>query len=208
LYNGAKSLKTSNSHSFITAILRDFRLHFCCLLLFGFAFPLLIKGIALFFPQQASGLPIYRDNNLVGFANIGQKFVSDKYFWGRPSAVNYNAASTGGSNLGPTNPAFLAQVEQRIQHFMELNPQVKRSEIPSELVTASGSGLDPHISPPAALIQVARVAASRNMPPGQIMALVNSHIEKPLIGIFGTTRVNVLKLNLALDQLSANNSGK
>ncbi|MCK6619029.1 MAG: potassium-transporting ATPase subunit KdpC [Calditrichaceae bacterium] len=191
------------------AILKDLKLHFATLILFGLLFPLLIWAIGLLFPHQSNGLPIYKEGKLIGFENIGQKFYSDKYFWGRPSAMDYNGASTGGSNKGPTNPEYLAQVEERIQQFLDKNPGVKRSEIPSELVTASGSGLDPHISPQGARIQVARVAAARNLDPERVRQLVESHIEAPLLGLFGTARVNVLKLNLALDEMdSGNNTDK
>jgi len=182
-------------------ILKDLKLHFATLILFGLLFPLLIRTIGLLFPQQSNGLPIYRDGKLIGFENIGQKFYSDKYFWGRPSAVNYNGAVTGGSNKGPTNPEYLAQVEQRIQEFLDKNPGVNRSEIPSDLVTASGGGLDPHISPQDARIQVARVAVARNLEPERVRQLVESHIEAPLFGLFGPARVNVLNLNLALDEM-------
>ena len=179
-------------------------LHFSTLLMFGILFPLLIWGIGLLFPSQSNGLPIYKNGKLIGFENIGQKFTESKYFWGRPSAVNYNAAATGCSNKGPTNPEYLADVEKRINEFLARNPGVKRSEIPSDLVTASGSGIDPHISLQAALIQVSRVAKERNLDRQKVKALVQKQIEKPLLGLFGTERVNVLKLNLALDQLKKN----
>ncbi len=182
-------------------ILKDIKLHFTTLILFGLLFPLLIWVIGLIFPNQANGLPIYKNGELIGFENIGQKFYSDKYFWGRPSAVDYNAASTGGSNKGPTNPEYLNDVEKRIEEFLQKNPEVKRNEIPSDLVTASGSGIDPHISPQAALIQIPRVAKARNLDKQVVRKLVEQHIEKPLFGLFGTEKVNVLKLNLALDEL-------
>lgn len=191
----------------MNAILKDLKLHFVTLILFGLLFPLLIWAIGLLFPHQSNGLPIYKEGKLIGFENIGQKFYSDKYFWGRPSAVDYNGAATGGSNKGPANPEYLAQVEQRIQEFLDKNPGVKRSEIPSDLVIASGGGLDPHISPQGARIQAARVAAARNLDPGQVRQLVESHIEAPLLGLFGPARVNMLKLNLALDELDSGNSG-
>lgn len=187
-------------------ILKDIKLNFATLVIFGLLFPLLIWAIGLLFPQQSNGLPIYKEGKLIGFENIGQKFYSDKYFWGRPSAVGYNAAATGGSNKGPTNPEYLAQVEQRIQEFLDKNPGVQRSEIPSDLITASGGGLDPHISPQGARIQVARVAAARSLDPERVRQLVESHIELPLLGLFGTARVNVLKLNLALDEMDDRNS--
>lgn len=173
-------------------------------IMFGLLFPLLIWGIGLLFPNQANGLPIYKSGRLVGFENIGQNFYSDKYFWGRPSAVDYDAASTGGSNKGPTNPEYLTNIESRIHEFLDKNPEVKRSEIPSDLVTSSGSGIDPHISPQAAFVQVSRVAEQRNLDRQKVKELVQKQIEKPLLGFFGTERVNVLKLNLALDELKKN----
>ena len=139
--------------------------------------------------------------SLIGFENIGQKFYSDKYFWGRPSAVDYNAASTGGSNKGPTNPEYLKEVEKRIEDFLKKNPEVKRNEIPSDLVTASGSGIDPDISPQTALIQIPRVAKARNLSKEKIKELVEKHIDKPLFGLFGPEKVNVLKLNISLDKI-------
>jgi potassium-transporting ATPase KdpC subunit len=183
------------------SIVKDIKLHFTTLVLFGLVFPLLIWTIGLLFPKQSNGLPIYKNGELIGFENIGQKFYSDKYFWGRPSAVDYNAASTGGSNKGPTNPDYLADVEKRIEDFLAKNPEIKRSEIPSDLVTASGSGLDPDISPQAALIQIPRVAKIRKLNEDLVRKLVEQHVEKPLFGLFGTEKVNVLELNLALDML-------
>ncbi len=184
-------------------IFKDIKLHFSALILFGLLFPLIIWAIGLIFPNQSNGLPIYKDGQLVGFENIGQKFYSGKYFWGRPSAVDYNAASTGGSNKGPSNPKYLNEVEMRIEEFLQKNPGVKRSEIPSDLVTASGGGLDPDISPQAAFIQVQRVAKARNLDKETIRKLVEGNIESPFLGLFGTERVNVLQLNLALDEIKS-----
>ncbi|HSP87200.1 MAG TPA: potassium-transporting ATPase subunit KdpC [Ignavibacteriaceae bacterium] len=183
-------------------ILKDIKLNFVTLILFGLMFPLSIWLIGLIFPHQANGLPIYKNGELIGFENIGQKFYSDKYFWGRPSAVDYNAAATGGSNKGPTNPDYLAEVETRISDFLKKNPEVKRNEIPSDLVTASGGGLDPHISPQAAFIQIPRVANERGIDRTTIRKLVEDNIESPFLGMFGPERINVLKLNLALDELN------
>lgn len=182
-------------------ILKDIKLNFATLILFGLLFPLLIWAIGLIFPHQSNGLPIYRNGQLIGFENIGQKFYSDKYFWGRSSAVDYNAAATGGSNKGPTNPDYLVDVEKRIEYFLQKNPEVKRSEIPSDLVTASGGGLDPHISPQAAFIQIPRVAVARNIDRLTLKKLVDENIESPFLGLFGPKSINVLKLNLALDEL-------
>ena len=136
-----------------------------------------------------------------GYANIGQAFTADQYFWSRPSGVSYNAAGSGASNKGPTNADYLAQVQARIDSFLVHNPAIKKSDIPVEMVTASGSGLDPHISPKAALIQVPRIASVRNLPEDKIRTLVKESTERPLFGMFGPSQVNVLKINIALDQL-------
>jgi len=177
-------------------------LHFSTLILFGLLFPLLILGIGQLFPHQSNGLPIYKDGKLIGYENIGQKFTYVKYFWGRPSAVDYNAASTGGSNKGPTNPDYLKLVQDRIDTLLKYNPEIKKSDIPSDLVTASGGGLDPHVSPQAAFIQISRIAEERNLDRSELRKLVEEHIESPLLGLFGPERVNVLKLNIALEGLS------
>jgi len=136
-----------------------------------------------------------------GYTNIGQAFTADQYFWSRPSAVSYNAAGSGASNKGPTNADYLAQVQARIDTFLVHNPTVKKSDIPVEMVTASGSGLDPHISPKAALVQVPRIASVRNLPEDKIRTLVKESTKRPLLGLFGPSQVNVLKINIALDQL-------
>lgn len=182
-------------------ILKDIKLHLLSVIIFGLLFPVLIWAIGLLVSQQANGLPVYKVGKLIGYENIGQKFHSNKYFWGRPSAVDYDASTSGGSNKAPNNKEYLSQVENRINAFLKNNPEVKRSEIPSELVTASGSGLDPHISPQGAIVQVPRIAKERNIDRKKIMELILRHSEKPLLGLFGTERVNVLKLNLALDEL-------
>lgn len=133
---------------------------------------------------------------------VGQAFTQDKYFQGRPSAVGYNAGGSGGSNKGPSNPDYLAQVQARIDTFLAHNPSVKKSDIPSDLVTASGSGLDPHISPEGAYVQVSRIAKARNLDEVKVKALVEKSVQQPLLGLFGTKTVNVLELNIALDQLA------
>ena len=180
---------------------RALRLTIILIVFFGAAYPLFIWAIGRIMPNNAEGLPIEKNGKIVGYENIGQKFTDDKYFWGRPSAVNYNAASAGASNLGPTNPALSDAIKARIDSFIIHNPGVKASDIPIDLVTVSGSGLDPHISPQAARIQVARVAKVRNLSEDKVKALVEYHIEKPSLGFFGMEQVNVLKLNLALDEV-------
>lgn len=180
---------------------RALRLTIILIIIFGAGYPLFIWSIGRLMPEKAEGLPIEKKGKIVGYENIGQKFTDDKYFWGRPSAVDYNAASAGASNLGPTTPALVAAIKARIDTFIVHNPGVKASDIPIDLVTTSGSGLDPHISPDAARIQIARVTKIRNLSEDKVKTLVEEHIEKPYFGFFGTERVNVLKLNLALDEV-------
>lgn len=135
------------------------------------------------------------------FQNVGQSFKQDKYFNSRPSAVDYNAASSGGSNKGPSNPEYLALVQTRIDTFMIHNPEVKKEEIPAELVLASGSGLDPNLSPKGAMVQIKRIAKVRNLSEEKIRALVNEYTEQAMLGLIGPSKVNVLELNTALDNL-------
>jgi K+-transporting ATPase ATPase C chain len=136
------------------------------------------------------------------YENIGQSFTSDKYFWPRPSAVEYNAAGSGGSNKGPSNPEYLAVVQARIDSFLVHNPDVTKDQIPSELVTASGSGLDPNISVAAAKIQIKRIAKARQISEEKILNLLEESIEEPVLNLFGPEKINVLKLNQALDNIS------
>lgn len=152
-------------------------------------------------PGKGKGETVALNNRIVGWKLLGQKFTDDKYFWSRPSAVDYNAAGSGASNKGPTNPDYLKQVQARIDTFLVHNPGINRKDIPSDLVTASGSGLDPDVSVQGAYVQVKRVAELRNLPEEKVKDLVNHHIERPLLGLFGTERVNVLQLNIDLDQL-------
>lgn len=172
---------------------------------FGVIYPLAIYGVGRAMPEKANGNPIYQADKLIGFAEVGQSFFSEKYFWGRASAVSYDASATGGSNYGPINPDHIQQVKDRITAFMEANPGISVDQIPEELVTASGSGLDPHISVTAAKIQIERVAAARNLEPILLEELIDDQTISPLAGIFGPGNlVNVLALNLALDQLTSN----
>lgn len=170
------------------------------LLLFGIAYPLLITLIGKLAPGNGKGKEIVVNNEVKGFELIGQKFDTDNYFNSRPSAVDYNAASTGGSNKGPTNPDYLATVQARIDTFLVHNPTIKKEQVPVDLVTASGGGLDPHISPQAAYVQVDRIARVRNLDKQKVKTLVDEFVESPTLGM-GTSRVHVLRLNLALDQL-------
>lgn len=171
-------------------------------LLLGIGYPLLTTGIAhLVFPHQAAGSLIERDGKVVGSALIGQGFSDPKYFWSRPSATSpmpYNPLASGGSNLGPLNPALATAIQGRIDALHAADPG-NRATVPADLVYSSASGLDPHISVAAATYQADRVARVRNLPAAQVHALVDRYAEGPLLGFLGEPRVNVLELNLALD---------
>lgn len=174
------------------------------MLLTGFLYPSLITGIAqLIFPHQANGSLVVENDQIVGSILIGQSFDDPKYFWGRLSATNnypYNASTSGGSNFGPTNPTLLEQVSDRIVALKAADPD-NTGPIPVDLVTASGSGLDPDISIAAARYQATRVARARNIPLDSVETLIEQYTTYPLFGFLGEARVNVLKLNLALDAL-------
>lgn len=182
-------------------ILTAVRLTLVCMVFFMGIYSLLILGGAQLSPGKGKGETVTYNDRIVGWKLLGQKFTDDKYFWGRPSAVDYNAAGAGGSNKGPSNPDYLQQVRDRIDSFIVHNPGIKKEEIPSDLVTASGAGLDPHISVQGAYVQAKRIAANRNIPIENINALVENNIDEPLGGLFGTKRVNVLQLNIELDKL-------
>jgi K+-transporting ATPase ATPase C chain len=184
-----------------TYLLPSIKLTIILLVLLAGLYPLAIAGVGKFTPGHGDGETLEHKGRVVGYANIGQKFTKDEYFWSRPSAVDYNAAGSGGSNKGPSNPDYLMDVEKRIQDFMKHNPGIKRSDIPAELVTASGSGLDPDLSPAGAKVQALRVANTRGISIVQVNNLIDQHIEQPLWGLFGPPKVNVLKLNIALDEL-------
>ncbi len=170
----------------------------------GLAYPLAVTGVAgAAFPEQAAGSLILKDGKPVGSSLIGQNFSDPKHFWGRPSATApqpYNASASSGSNQGPLNPALVDAVKARIEALRAADP-ANGTPIPADLVTASASGLDPHISPAAALWQVGRIAKARQLPEAQLSALVAAHTEGRQWGLLGEPRVNVLKLNLALDAL-------
>jgi potassium-transporting ATPase KdpC subunit len=181
----------------------------------GLVYPFVMTGIAgAIFPYQSQGSMIEQDGKVIGSALIGQEFTSDKYFHGRPSATvapdpndstktvpaPYNAANSGGSNLGPTNKALIERVQSDVDKLKQENAS---ADVPIDLVTTTGCGLDPHISPAAALFQVPRVAKARNMPEDRVRQLVEEYIEGRTLGLLGEPRVNVLALNLALDRAAA-----
>ncbi len=176
---------------------------FVVIVIIGIAYPFFMTLIAqVFWPYQANGSLLYVDGKVVGSELIGQSFTSPGYFHGRPSAVDYDATSSSASNLGPTSAKLMEQVKERMETIRKENNLAPDAVIPADLVLASGSGLDPHISPESALLQVNRVAKARNLAESDVKALVDRHIEPPQFGFMGTYKVNVLKLNIALDELA------
>jgi K+-transporting ATPase ATPase C chain len=199
-------------------MLRELRPALVLIVLFtiitGLIYPFVITGIAqVAFPHQANGSLVEQDGKVVGSEVMGQAFSSDNYFHGRPSATvapdpadstktvdaPYNAANTAGSNLGPTSKTLIERITKDVEERKGQNPN---APVPTDLVTASGSGLDPHISPDAALFQVPRVAKARNLPEERLRQLVNEHIKGRILGLLGEPRVNVLALNMALDRVA------
>ena len=181
-------------------IVQAVRLTLLSLLVFSGLYTLVVWAAAQVLPTRGLAERIdYKGQSL--YANVGQAFTDDRYFWSRPSAVGYNAAGSGGSNKGPSNQDYLTVVQGRIDTFLVHHPGVTRAQIPAELVTASGSGLDPHLSPEAAMIQVDRVARLRGLQPDKVAGLVRQYTEPTWLGIFGRPRVNVTRLNIALDNL-------
>jgi len=171
----------------------------------GIVYPIVMAGLAhLLFPYQAAGSLITRDGRVVGSELIGQNFAAPGYFHGRPSAAGdkgYDASSSSGSNLGPTNKSLIDTVRQRLKDLLERNPEIKPAQVPIDMVTASGSGLDPEISPAGAEIQIPRVARARGLGEASLHALVKAHTRPRWAGLIGEPGVNVLQLNLALDDL-------
>jgi K+-transporting ATPase ATPase C chain len=182
-------------------ILQSIRLTAVLMVLLCIFYPLFVAFAARFSAGEGGGEIITKNGKVVGYSRIGQSFSSPKYFWGRPSAVGYNAAGSGGSNKAPSNADYLQQVADRVDTLLKYNPGIKKADIPADMVTASGSGLDPNISEPGAIIQIRRVAAYRKVEVRKVTELVAQHTQQPLLGVFGPASVNVLELNLALDQL-------
>ncbi|MBP4142486.1 K(+)-transporting ATPase subunit C [Flavobacterium sp. P4023] len=181
-------------------LIKGIRMTVVLVVLFTVIYPLSVWAVAQLAPNNGKG-EIVSYKQTKGYANIGQSFTKDEYFWGRPSAVDYNAAGSGASNKGASNEEYLAVVQGRIDTFLLKNPSVKKSEIPVDLVTASGSGLDPNISVASAKIQIVRIQKARNIDPEKLNTLIDANTEQPLLEMFGPAKINVLKLNIALDQL-------
>jgi len=187
----------------LTALYRSVMATVVFVVLLCGVYPLFVFGIGnVLFPEKARGGIVYREGRAVGARLIGQSFTKPQYFHGRPSAAGagYDAANSSGSNLGPTNQKFVDTLNANVEAVLKENPNLKRGDVPTQLVTASGSGLDPHLSPEAALVQVDRVAAARGVSAEVLRTLVQENSEGPQWGIFGEPVVNVLALNLALDE--------
>jgi K+-transporting ATPase ATPase C chain len=184
-----------------TFFLPALKISLILLVLVSGIYPLAIAAIGKLAPGSGDGVTVSYKGKVVGYALIGQKFTKDKYFWSRPSAANWAADAGAGSNKGPSNPDYLKAEVAVIDTFLKHNPTVTRGQIPADMVTASASGLDPDISPAGAQIQVARIASVRGIPADKLNTLIAENTEQPLLGIFGPPKVNVLKLNVALDEL-------
>jgi len=180
--------------------LQTLKLTLICIICFSGVYTAVVYGIAQIMPNRGKG-DLITANGKTYYANIGQEFKSEGYFNARPSAVAYNAAGSGGSNKGPSNPEYLNDVKKRIDIILAQNPDMKKEEIPVEMVTASASGLDPDISVLSAKFQMKRIAKARNIKVSELETLIENHTDKPLIGLFGPKKINVLKLNIALDKL-------
>ena len=180
-----------------------FTLAMCVVLFVGYVLVLrLVAWVAS--PNDGEAALVEYNGKVVGAANVGQAFTDSVYFWGRPSNVDYNGGGSGGSNKATTNPEYLAQVEERVDAFLAAHPYLSREEVPAEMETASGSGLDPDISPRGAQVQVRRVAEARGLDAAAVRHLVDSLTQRPWLGLFGTEKVNVLRLNIALETMQPN----
>ncbi len=181
-------------------ILPAIKLTIVLILFFAVIYPMAVWGIAQLAPNSGKGAVIEHRGKKF-YANIGQSFTQDQYFYSRPSAVGYNASGSGASNKGPSNEEYLTEVQARIDTFLVHNPGINKSEIPVDLLTASGSGLDPNCSVQAAKVQVKRISKIRNIEEANLIQLIDQQTEKPLMGLLGPEKINVLKLNIALDEL-------
>lgn len=191
----------------ISTLFKSFKLTIAFSLLFSICYIFVLWIFAqVAGPNKGNAEVLELDGKVVGAANVGQNFTEDIYFWGRPSCAGdgYDASSSAGSNKGPSNEEYLSEIKARIDTFLIHHPYLTREEVPAEMVTASASGLDPDISPKAAYVQVQRVAQARGLSPESVMALVNANTEGPLLGLFGPEKVNVLKLNIALEKAEKN----
>lgn len=191
----------------ISTLFKSFKLTIAFSLLFSICYIFVLWIFAqVAGPNKGNAEVLELDGKIVGAANVGQNFTEDIYFWGRPSCAGdgYDASSSAGSNKGPSNEEYLSEVKARIDTFLVHHPYLTREEVPAEMVTASASGLDPDISPKAAYVQVQRVAQARGLSPESVMALVSANTEGPLLGLFGPEKVNVLKLNIALEKAEKN----
>lgn len=182
-------------------IITVIKLTLICIIFFSGVYTLIIVGVAQLVSNKGKGKVIISATNSY-YENIGQSFTKPQYFHSRPSVVSYDAAASGASNKGAANPEYLATVQTRIDTFLVQNPEVNKSEIPVDLITASGSGLDPDISVQAAKVQVKRIAKIRKIPENTLYQLIHEQTEKPLFGLFGVEKINVLKLNLALEKVT------
>jgi len=183
-------------------IFQSIRLTVLLIILLCIIYPVFISFAGKLTAGQGNGEKLMLNGKVAGYAAIGQKFDKPQYFWSRPSAVSYNAAGSAGSNKGSGNADYLKEVSNRMDTLLKYHPGLKKSEIPADLITASGSGLDPNISPDAARIQIKRIATVRKLNEKQVAALVEANRQKPLMGLFGPSSINVLKLNIALDMLT------
>ena len=191
----------------ISTLFKSFKLTIAFSLLFSICYIFVLWIFAqVAGPNKGNAEVLELNGKVGGAANVGQNFTEDIYFWGRPSCAGdgYDASSSAGSNKGPSNKEYLSEVKARIDTFLVHHPYLTREEVPAEMVTASASGLDPDISPKAAYAQVQRVAQARGLSPESVMALVNANTEGPLLGLFGPEKVNVLKLNIALEKAEKN----
>ena len=181
--------------------IQSIRLSVVLIILLCVAYPLFVAFAGGFSKGKGNGEKVMHNGKVVGYALLGQSFTKPQYFWGRPSAVSYNAAGSAGSNKGPSNAEYLAVVQARVDTLLKYHPYLKKEAIPADMVTASGSGLDPDISEAAAAMQIKRVADYRKLDEQVVKNLVAQHTSGPLLGMFGPSKINVLALNVALDDL-------